>query len=62
MVRPIQYEKVVIHKKILKLKNELSFPFVDTLLHEVTSYEFDWKYKFSMKIFFLTQSVYLLLI
>ena len=45
---PFQYEKMVVHKKFCKVKNEVTFSFVDPLLYTITSYYLIENYLFSM--------------
>lgn len=51
---PFQYENMVIHFKTFKVKNEPTFPFVDTLLQVITSYHFDCKLSSLIRTLFLT--------
>jgi len=62
-IDPILVWKDGCSQEKLKENNELSIPFVDTLLHTITSYYFEWKLSIFYGLLFLKpQSVYLLLI
>ena len=61
VMKSFQYEKMVVHKKLL-VKSELIFPFVDTFLYTLISWNFEWKRSIFYGDFFLAQSVHLCLI
>jgi hypothetical protein len=59
----VQYEKMVVQKNVEKrVKKELFFPQMNTLLHIITSCYFDRKLSIFYRLVFLPLSIYLILI
>ena len=51
---PIPIQEDGCSQEVFKVKNELTFYFVDTFLCKVTSYYIDWKLSIFYELFFLS--------